>query len=384
MSEPGGGPPPKPTGPEAEAGTGISERAGPAGELPEGLPAGLLEGVLAADRLSVARALTAVEAEPGGPLAAALYRRGGRAHVVGVTGAPGVGKSTLVAAMVTAWRALGRRVGVVAVDPSSPLSGGALLGDRLRMEQHLGDPGVFIRSLASRGDAGGLAEAAAGAVTVLDAAGYDPVILETVGAGQGEVRLAEECHTVVVVLAPGGGDEVQAQKAGILELGDLFVVNKADLDGAATTAASLAAGLHLASPRDPGWAPPVLRASAVEGSGVPELVAAVDAHAGHLRQGGGWQGREARRAAAALARQLYRRLVAPQLARVRSGAADAGVVAELVARLSDPRLAAEELLAPRGGSQDGQRGGSAAGGAQQAAAENRRASAEALPVEPGR
>lgn len=303
----------------------------------------LVADVCAGDRRAIAQALTGVEADPGGPLAAALYRHTGRAHVVGITGAPGVGKSTLAGELTALWRAAGRRVGVVAVDPSSPYSGGALLGDRVRMERHVGDPGVFIRSMASRGELGGLAQAAADAVGVLDAGGFDVVLLETVGAGQGDVRLADACHTVVVVLSPGSGDDVQAQKAGILETADVFVVHKADLPGADAVVAQLTEMQALGPTREPGWVPPVIQASARQGRGLDAVAAAIDGHAAHLRAGEGWGRREARRAQAELARQLHRRLVAPRLARTAIGAPDADLIAQLVARRNDPRTAAAWL-----------------------------------------
>ncbi len=306
----------------------------------------LVAAVRAGDRRAVARALSAVERSPGGDLAAGLYRHTGRAHVVGVTGPPGAGKSTLVAALTQAWRAAGRTVGVVAVDPSSPYTGGALLGDRVRMTRLHGDPGVFIRSLATRGQQGGLAQAAADAVRVLDAAGFEEVVLETAGAGQAEVAVADESHTTLVVVTPAGGDDIQAIKAGILEIADVFVVNKADLPGAAAAVAYLEGALSLGgTPREPGWRPPVLRTVATSGEGVPALAAAIAEHATYLRQGAGWAARERRRAEAELARQLYARLVAPLLARARSDEAAATVVDQLVARQTDPRSAAEWLLA---------------------------------------
>jgi len=310
----------------------------------------LVRAIQHGDRRAVARALTRVEADPGGPLAAALYRHTGQAHVVGITGSPGAGKSTLVAALTVVWRAAGRRVGVVAVDPSSPYSGGAVLGDRVRMGRHHGDVGVFIRSMATRGQVGGLAQAAADAVRVLDAAGFDRVVLETAGAGQAEVAVADECHTTVVVVAPGGGDDIQALKAGILEIADLFVVHKADLPGADAAVAHLRSALDLGAPaREPGWEPPVLRVSAVADTGVAELAAAIDAHGDFLGRGEAWVRRERRRAEAELRRQLFARLVAPLLARADLDGPAGPVVERLVARQLDPRAAVDQLLAARAG-----------------------------------
>jgi LAO/AO transport system kinase len=303
----------------------------------------LVAAVCAGDRRAIAQALSGVESDPGGQLAATLYRHTGRAHVVGITGAPGVGKSTLASALTAVWRAQGQRVAVLAIDPSSPYTGGALLGDRVRMERHAGDPGVFIRSMASRGELGGLAQAAVDAVGVLDAGGFDLVLLETVGAGQGDVRLADACHTVVLLLTPDSGDDVQAQKAGILETADLFVVNKADLPGADAIVAQLTEMLALGSAREPGWQPPVLRAAAGQDLGVEPIAAAIDGHAAYLRAGEGWARREARRAEAQLSRHLYRRLVAPRLARVAAGAPDADLISRLVARDIDPLSAAARL-----------------------------------------
>ncbi|MCM0621917.1 methylmalonyl Co-A mutase-associated GTPase MeaB [Nocardioides bruguierae] len=202
----------------------------------------------------------------------------GRAQVVGMTGAPGVGKSTSTSALVSALRAAGRTVGVLAVDPSSPFSGGALLGDRIRMESHTGDAGVLVRSMASRGHLGGLSAATPQAVRVLDAAGFDVVLVETVGVGQSEVEVAGLADTTVVLLAPGMGDGIQAAKAGILEVGDLYVVNKADADGAGRLRRELRGALSMAE-REPGvWEPPVLSTVASRGEGVAEVLAALEEH----------------------------------------------------------------------------------------------------------
>lgn len=201
----------------------------------------LVAQLLAGNRRALARTISQVENE--GPeahaLLAALYPHTGRSHVIGVTGAPGTGKSTLVNALAKAYRAAGRTVGVIAVDPTSPFSGGALLGDRVRMRDLAGDPGVFIRSMATRGSLGGLARATADVISVLDAAGFDRILVETVGVGQAEIDIASAAHTTIVVEAPGLGDEVQAIKAGILEIADLFAVNKADRDGADHTVMAL-------------------------------------------------------------------------------------------------------------------------------------------------
>ncbi len=214
---------------------------------------------------------------------AALAPYAGRAQVIGITGAPGVGKSTSTSALVSEYRSRDLRVGVLAVDPSSPFSGGALLGDRVRMQEHATDPGVFIRSMASRGHLGGLAWATPQAVRVLDAAGFDVVIVETVGVGQSEVEVAGAADTTLVLLAPGMGDGVQAAKAGILEIGDIFVVNKADRDGAEATLRELRHMIALgAGPRsgrsDDRWSPQVLRTVAARGEGITDVVDAIADH----------------------------------------------------------------------------------------------------------
>ncbi|MET7604654.1 methylmalonyl Co-A mutase-associated GTPase MeaB [Streptomyces avermitilis] len=211
----------------------------------------------------------------------------GNAYVVGLTGSPGVGKSTSTSALVTAYRKAGKRVGVLAVDPSSPFSGGALLGDRVRMSEHASDPGVYIRSMATRGHLGGLAWAAPQAIRVLDAAGCDVILVETVGVGQSEVEIASQADTSVVLLAPGMGDGIQAAKAGILEIGDVYVVNKADRDGADSTARELNHMLGLGESRGPGdWRPPIVKTVAARGEGIDEVVEALEKHRAWMEEHG--------------------------------------------------------------------------------------------------
>ncbi|MHB8666301.1 MAG: methylmalonyl Co-A mutase-associated GTPase MeaB [Burkholderiales bacterium] len=238
-----------------------------------------LAAILAGERRALARAMSAVENETaaGKALLHALQPHLGRARVLGVTGPPGAGKSTLVNALIGAWLARGARVGVVAVDPSSPFSGGAILGDRIRMGEHQAHERVFIRSLASRGHGGGLSRTAARVIDLLDAAGYDQIIVETVGAGQSEVEVAEVADTRIVVCPPGLGDEVQALKAGILEIADILVVNKADLPQAERTERELLAMLSLR--HYAGWTPLVVRTIATSGAGVAELADLIARHA---------------------------------------------------------------------------------------------------------
>ena len=244
---------------------------------------------------------------------AALAPHSGHAHVVGLTGSPGVGKSTTTAALITALRARDQRVAVLAVDPSSPFSGGALLGDRIRMEQHATDPGVFLRSVASRGHLGGLSFATPQVLRVLDAAGFDVVLLETVGVGQSEVEVAARADTTVVIVAPGMGDGIQAAKAGILEIGDVFVVNKADRDGADDTVRDLRHMIQLGNrERSVDWRTPVVRTVASRADGIPDLLEALDAHRSWLAESGALEARRSQRArseieAIALA-ELRRRL----------------------------------------------------------------------------
>ncbi len=231
-------------------------------------------------------------------MTAALAPHTGGAHVIGLTGSPGVGKSTSTNALIRAYRDDGRRVGVLAVDPSSPFSGGALLGDRVRMGDHATDEGVFIRSMAARGHLGGLSWSTPQAMRVLDAAGFDVVLVETVGVGQSEVEVAGLADTTVVLLAPGMGDGIQAAKAGILEVGDVYVVNKADRDGAPQVARQLRAMLDLGQRAEHDWRPPILKTVAQTGEGMGDVVAALDEHRSWLGTSGGLARRRARRARA--------------------------------------------------------------------------------------
>ena len=288
--------------------------------------------LLVGDRATLARAISLLE--NGAPetrqVLRAIYPHTGRARVVGFTGAPGVGKSTLVGAFVAEMRGRGNTVAVVAVDPSSPISGGAILGDRIRMGAHGSDPGVFVRSLANRGHGGGLTSMTAHVVDLLDAAGFDAVVVETVGAGQSEVEIAEIAQTSVVVVAPGLGDEIQAHKAGILEIADILVVNKGDLPLAETALRQMRESLSLH--RASGWQVPVLMTTAMEGKGLDELADAVERHAEFLRGRQGESGaldrmarllaRTAGRLAARRVQAMPRERLAPLLEQVLTGDMD--------------------------------------------------------------
>lgn len=271
----------------------------------------LVERARGGDRGALARLLSAVERGGAGArdVGAVTHPLGGGAYTIGITGAPGAGKSTLTGRLVAALRATGDRVAVVAIDPSSPFSGGAILGDRVRMGEHDLDDGVFIRSMATRGHLGGLALAVPEAVRVLDAAGYPWVVLETVGVGQVEVEVAGAADTTVVVVNPGWGDAVQAAKAGLLEIADLFVVNKADRPGAADAERDLQSVLMLAGDRDPGWTPPVLRTTSTTGEGIDELHVAIARHRAHLESGGALDARRAARVAGELRAIVVARLL---------------------------------------------------------------------------
>src|SRR5919198_398078 len=239
----------------------------------------LSERVLAGDARAVARAISKVEdgAQDAAALMKAIYPHTGRGLVVGVTGAPGAGKSSLVDKLALLYRARGERVGIICVDPSSPFSGGAILGDRIRMQTLGLDPGVFIRSMATRGNLGGLARATVDAVAILDAAGFEKIVVETVGVGQDEVEIVKTADVTVVVLVPGMGDDIQAIKAGIMEIGDVFVINKADRDGVHRTEKELEALLSLAM-RPDHWSPPIVKTVATENKGITDLIAAIESY----------------------------------------------------------------------------------------------------------
>ena len=339
-------------------------------EDPDGIAARtdpLVDGVLAGSRRALAQAITLVET--GGSaaqrLVAALYRHTGQAHVVGITGSPGTGKSTLVGGMAQRYRARDIKVGIVAVDPTSPFSGGAILGDRIRMRDLTGDSGVFIRSMATRGNLGGLAIATSDVVRVLDAAQYRVIIVETVGVGQAELDVATMAHTVVVVEAPGLGDDIQALKAGLMEVADIFVVNKNDLSGADALVSTLRSAIGLASGQveyvghhqfeppihsdapgsgPPGgpWQIPVTDATALHNEGIDELVGLVDAHRDYLHASGLWRRRERERVEADL-KTLIKQIVVQRLMEKLSACQWDAMVEDVLNRKLDPQIAADEL-----------------------------------------
>jgi len=301
----------------------------------------LVRGALAGEPRAISRLLTRAEnATPEArPALDEMFRHAGRAHIVGITGVPGSGKSTLVAKLAALIRASGRRIGIVAIDPSSPFSGGSILGDRIRMGDLAGDPGVYVRSMATRGAMGGLASGTLEAVDVLDAAGFDVVIVETVGVGQDEVDVVRATHTTVVVSAPGLGDDIQAIKAGIMEIADVFAVNKADREGAHALMAELRFMVHLhhassVSPKDIDWEIPVLATQALTGAGVAELMAEVGRHRGLLEATGALEKRRRERRREELRALLVEALAGRVLERVQ-GDPD---LAPLLQAVGDGRL----------------------------------------------
>jgi LAO/AO transport system kinase len=304
----------------------------------------LADRVLAGDVRAIARAISIIENET--PEAAVLVRdlfpRTGGAYLVGVTGPPGAGKSTLVDRLTSAWRAAERTIGVIAVDPTSPFTGGAILGDRVRMQAHAGDEGVFIRSMATRGHLGGLASATGDAAIVLDAAGKDRVLIETVGVGQDEVDIVRTADVSVVVIVPGTGDDVQALKAGIMEIADIFVVNKADREGADRTAASIEAMLALQVYPDGAWRPAILKTEATTGKGVAELVETIERFRAHTAEALG--NRRRARAEFRLRELVGTRFLQHVEQRVLATGEFDGLLDRIAARELDPYSAAQTIL----------------------------------------
>lgn len=303
----------------------------------------IVRGVLEGDRRATARAISMVEdgAEDLPAMIHGLFPETGNAYSVGLTGSPGVGKSSLAAELVKSVRSRDRSVAVLAIDPTSPFTGGALLGDRLRMQTHATDPQVFIRSMATRGHLGGLALAAPEAVRVLDASGAEIILIETVGVGQAEVEVATAADTTLVVVAPGWGDAVQASKAGILEIADVFVVNKADRDGAGETARDLETMLRMGPELE--WVPPVLRTSTVNEEGIDEVWEAIESHRKHLEAGGELERKRRARLLREVEEMVSVRLKDRAASMLERGAME-DLADDLVARRVDPYRAADILV----------------------------------------
>lgn len=312
-------------------------------------PAELLDAVRTGDRTALARLISIVErgGDPAREAGRIAYPHGGAAYSVGITGSPGAGKSTLTDRLIGAVRAAGDEVGVLAIDPSSPFTGGAFLGDRIRMQDHAGDHGVFIRSMATRGHLGGLALATPEVIRILDAAGFPWVLVETVGVGQVEIEVAGAADTTVVVLNPGAGDNIQASKAGLLEVADIFVINKADRPGVQELERDLHTmlemNMHMGS-----WMPPIVRTVAAKGEGVADLWDQVRRHRAHLEETGELGQRRAKRIAHEMREIVLRTL--EQRAYALTGSDDVKALeADVLARKVDPYTAAQQLLSTLGG-----------------------------------
>lgn len=310
----------------------------------------LVESARAGSPRAVARLISLVEdAHPAlREVMAALAPHTGNAHIVGITGSPGVGKSTSTNALVAAYRAQGKRIGVLAVDPSSPFSGGALLGDRVRMQDHALDPEVYIRSMASRGHLGGLSWTTPQALRVLDAAGCEVILVETVGVGQSEVEVAGLADTTIVLLAPGMGDGIQAAKAGILEIGDIFVVNKADREGADATVRDIRHMISLGDRTEPGlWRPPVVKTVAQQAQGIDEVIESIEKHTSWMQESGALRDRRIRRAGDEIESIALQALRA-KMGDLRHGNGVDELAAAVVDGTSDPYAAADQIVAALG------------------------------------
>ena len=308
----------------------------------------LYQKLLAGDRRAAARLISMVEdgAEGASEALQELHRHSGRAHIVGLTGSGGAGKSTLACRLAQEYRSAGKTVGIICVDPTSPFTGGALLGDRVRMQELSGDPEVFIRSMGSRGALGGLSVAINDVINILDAFGKDYILVETVGAGQVEIELVKYAHTCIVVTMPGAGDEIQAIKAGILEIGDIFVVNKADRDGAMHTLADLEMMVETKPGADQGaWKPPVIATVALEGDGVADLAVEIARHYEFLKDSGTLTRKTVERMKAEVLAILSLKVSDAAARALQPGGDASALVDRMIARDLDPHGAAEELAA---------------------------------------
>jgi len=303
----------------------------------------LVQGILAGEKRSIARAITIIEnnGEKAQKIISAIYPYTGKAYVIGITGPAGSGKSTLIEKIVKKLRENGKSVGVVAVDPTSPFTGGAFLGDRIRMQNLSLDEEVFIRSMASRNSLGGLAKATKDAIKVLDAAGKDYIIVETVGAGQLEVDIVKVAHTVIIVLAPGFGDEIQAIKAGLMEIGDIFVINKADRENADRAVIDLLSALELNTKKK--WKPQVIKTVALTGKGVDELLKAIEEHRKYL-EAGELEERRRKRIEAELLEAISQRLTDTIIAELKTDKKLESFIEKIMNRESDPYTIADMLL----------------------------------------
>ncbi len=307
----------------------------------------LVDGVLRGDRRFIAKTITLIESDfpESHETLSLLYPHTGRAHIVGITGPPGSGKSTLIQKLVKEFRTQGKTVGVVAVDPSSPFTGGAFLGDRVRMQELSTDEGVFIRSMATRGSLGALAKATKDAVKVLDASGKDVVVVETVGAGQSEIEIVKLAHTIVVVLAPGLGDDIQAIKAGIMEIGDIFVVNKADRENVNKAMIDIETMLGM-NPEKEKWKPPVIKTTAIIGKGIAELLDKIDSHREYL-EAGAIDTQLRQRVETELVEAIKEKVAGSIVANLKKRGKLDNLVQKILEKETDPYSVADMLLAKR-------------------------------------
>jgi len=304
-----------------------------------------VEGVLSGKRLALARLISLIENEDPSTFAALskLYKHTGTAHIVGITGPPGSGKSTIVTKLTSEYRSRGKTVGIIAVDPSSPFTGGALLGDRIRMQEHALDKDVYVRSMGTRGHLGGIARATSDTIRVIDAFGKDVIIVETVGAGQSEVEIVEVAQTVIVTDVPGSGDDIQAIKAGIMEIADIFVVNKKDLPGADIKVNAIKAMLELDT-RNTGWTPPVMLTSARNGEGISELADKIEEHLRYLKECGLMEKRSLARSKDELESIMEYKLTRELLAQLQGRPEYKKAIERIAQKDEDPYSVAERLI----------------------------------------